>query len=105
VGKTSEHAGAAEDDEPTHHAAPQPPTARSEAHDETELGVTIQSRIKTLPRKQWAVGREFTRRMKQAFDRNGVEMPYAVKPRYLEEIAERAAEAAKDAAPRGVKSA
>jgi len=71
----------------------------------TELGVTIQSRLKTLPRKQWMVGREFVRRMKQAFDRNGIEMPYAVKPRYLEEIAERAAEAAKDAVPRGVKSA
>ncbi len=71
----------------------------------TELGVTIQSRLKTLPRKQWMVGREFVRRMKQAFDRAGIEMPYAVKPRYLEEIAERAAEAAKDAAPREVKSA
>lgn len=73
----------------------------------TELGVTIQSRIKTLPRKQWMVGREFVRRLKQAFDREGIEMPYAVKPRYLEEIGEReaAAEAAKDAAPREVKSA
>jgi len=74
----------------------------------TELGITIQSRIKTLPRKQWMVGREFVRRMKQAFDREGIEMPYAVKPRYLEEIGERAAtavEAVKDAAPREVKSA
>ncbi len=76
----------------------------------TELGVTIQSRIKTLPRKQWAVGREFTRRMKQAFDRNGVEMPYAVKPRYLEELAERPPvegqpSEAKDVGPRKVKSA
>jgi small-conductance mechanosensitive channel len=78
----------------------------------TELGITIQSRIKTLPRKQWMVGREFARRMKYAFDREGIEMPYAVKPRYLEEIGERAAaareaakDAAKDAAPREVKSA
>jgi small-conductance mechanosensitive channel len=76
----------------------------------TELGVTIQSRIKTLPRKQWAIGREFTRRMKQAFDRNGIEMPYAVKPRYLDELAAQApadeppAEA-KDTGPRKVKSA
>jgi len=70
----------------------------------TELGITIQSRLKTLPRKQWMVGREFVRRMKQAFDRNGIEMPYALKPRYLEEMSERAA-AAKDAAPRGVKTA
>jgi small conductance mechanosensitive channel len=76
----------------------------------TELGVTIQSRIKTLPRKQWAVGREFTRRMKQAFDRNGIEMPYAVKPRYLEELAERAPAEGQpaggaDVGPRKVKSA
>jgi moderate conductance mechanosensitive channel len=76
----------------------------------TELGVTIQSRIKTLPRRQWAVGREFAKRMKQAFDRNGIEMPYALKPRYLEEIAERAAEAAQppqeaDSARRQIKSA
>jgi small conductance mechanosensitive channel len=78
----------------------------------TELGVTIQSRIKTLPRKQWMVGREFVRRMKYAFDREGIEMPYAVKPRYLEEIGERAAaarevakDAAKDSVPREVKSA
>ncbi|HEX3500108.1 MAG TPA: mechanosensitive ion channel domain-containing protein [Stellaceae bacterium] len=71
----------------------------------TELGITIQSRLKTLPRKQWMVGREFVRRMKQAFDRDGIEMPYAVKPRYLEEMSERVAEAAKEAAPREVKSA
>jgi small-conductance mechanosensitive channel len=78
----------------------------------TELGVTIQSRLKTLPRKQWMVGREFARRMKRAFDREGIEMPYAVKPRYLEEISERVAAATKEAkeakeesAPREVKSA
>jgi small conductance mechanosensitive channel len=74
----------------------------------SELGITIQSRIKTLPRKQWMVGREFVRRMKHAFDREGIEMPYAMKPRYLDEIGERAAalaEAAKDAAPREVKTA
>ena len=81
----------------------------------TELGVTIQSRLKTLPRRQWAIGREFTKRMKQAFDRNGIEMPYALKPRYLDEMAERAAEEAKaedakaaeakDVGPRQVKSA
>jgi small conductance mechanosensitive channel len=76
----------------------------------TELGVTIQSRIKTLPRKQWAVGREFTRRMKKAFDRNGIEMPYALKPGYLAELAERASAEgqqpeATDAGPRQMKSA
>jgi small-conductance mechanosensitive channel len=77
----------------------------------TELGVTIQSRIKTMPRKQWAVGREFTRRMKKAFDRNGIEMPYALKPGYLEELAKREAAAegkqaeTTDAGPLKMKSA
>ncbi|MBV9524141.1 MAG: mechanosensitive ion channel, partial [Alphaproteobacteria bacterium] len=53
----------------------------------SELGVVVQARIKTLPRKQWAIGREFSRRMKQAFDRYGIEMPYAFKPNYLGETA------------------
>jgi small-conductance mechanosensitive channel len=53
----------------------------------SELGVFLQARLKTLPRKQWAVGREFSRRMKRAFDRHGVEMPYAVRPGYLADIA------------------
>lgn len=38
--------------------------------------VVIKARIKTLPIKQWAVGREFNRRMKMAFDQNGIEIPY-----------------------------
>jgi len=48
----------------------------------SELGVVLQVRMKTLPLRQWAVGREFNRRMKQEFDRNGIEMPYAIKPNY-----------------------
>ena len=36
----------------------------------------IKARIKTLPIKQWAVGREFNRRMKMAFDKAGIEIPY-----------------------------
>ena len=38
--------------------------------------VVIKARIKTLPIKQWAVGREFNRRMKMAFDKKGIEIPY-----------------------------
>jgi small conductance mechanosensitive channel len=55
----------------------------------SELGIFLQARIKTLPRQQWRIGREFNRRMKLAFDREGVEMPYVVKPGYLGEVAER----------------
>jgi small-conductance mechanosensitive channel len=60
----------------------------------SELGIVLQARIKTLPRQQWKIGREFNRRMKLAFDRAGVEMPYAVKPGYLGDIAQRAKQAA-----------
>lgn len=38
--------------------------------------VVIKARIKTLPIKQWAVGREFNRRMKMVFDKKGIEIPY-----------------------------
>jgi small-conductance mechanosensitive channel len=71
----------------------------------TELGMVIQARLKTLPRKQWSIGREFNRRMKQAFDRNGIEMPYAIKPGYLNDIAAATAAALEHAPPAKAKTA
>jgi moderate conductance mechanosensitive channel len=38
--------------------------------------VTIKARIKTLPSHQWAVGREYRRRLKMAFDEKGIEIPF-----------------------------
>lgn len=38
--------------------------------------VIIKARFKTLPIKQWAVGREFNRRMKRRFDELGIEIPF-----------------------------
>jgi len=38
--------------------------------------VTIKVRIKTLPLKQWDVGRELRRRIKNTFDKKGIEMPF-----------------------------
>jgi small-conductance mechanosensitive channel len=38
--------------------------------------VTIKIRIKTLPLKQWAVGRELRRRIKNTFDERGIEIPF-----------------------------
>jgi small conductance mechanosensitive channel len=37
--------------------------------------VTLRFRIKTLPLKQWMVGRELRRRIKKAFDASGVRLP------------------------------
>jgi small-conductance mechanosensitive channel len=41
-----------------------------------DSAVVIRCRIKTLPIRQWVVGREFNRRMKRAFDENGIEIPF-----------------------------
>jgi small conductance mechanosensitive channel len=41
-----------------------------------DSAVVIRARIKTLPSKQWGVGREFNRRMKQRFDERGIEIPF-----------------------------
>jgi moderate conductance mechanosensitive channel len=51
----------------------------------TDSAVVIRVRLKTLPLKQWPVGREFNRRMKRAFDRHGIEMPAANQASYLAE--------------------
>ncbi len=41
-----------------------------------ESQVTIKMRIKTIPLKQWDVGRELRRRIKSAFDARGIEIPF-----------------------------
>ena len=41
----------------------------------TESAVTIKARLKTQPLQQFAVGREYRRRLKKAFDAEGIEMP------------------------------
>ena len=38
--------------------------------------VTMKLRIKTVPLKQWDVGRELRKRIKRAFDRHGIEIPF-----------------------------
>ena len=38
--------------------------------------VVIKARFKTRPIEQWNVGREFNRRLKMAFDREGIEIPF-----------------------------
>jgi small conductance mechanosensitive channel len=41
-----------------------------------DSAVTIKARLKTRPIEQWAVGREYRRRLKKAFDARGIEFPY-----------------------------
>ncbi len=41
-----------------------------------ESQVTIKAMIKTLPLKQWTVGRELRRRIKKTFDEKGIEIPF-----------------------------
>jgi small conductance mechanosensitive channel len=41
-----------------------------------DSAVVIKARIKTKPIRQWAIGREFNRRMKRVFDERGIEIPF-----------------------------
>lgn len=41
-----------------------------------DSAIIIKARIKTMPIKQWRVGREFNRRMKKKFDELNIEIPF-----------------------------
>lgn len=45
----------------------------------TDTAVTIKARIKTMPLKQWEVGRELRRRLKKAFEQAGLDFPHTTK--------------------------
>ncbi len=40
-----------------------------------DSAVIIKARLKTRPIQQWTVGREYRRRLKKAFDAEGIEFP------------------------------
>jgi small conductance mechanosensitive channel len=40
-----------------------------------EAGIVIKARLKTLPIRQWSVGREYRRRLVRAFAAEGIEVP------------------------------
>jgi small conductance mechanosensitive channel len=47
-----------------------------------DAAVMIKCRIKTEPHKQWRVGREMNRRIKNMFDAKGIEIPFPYQPSY-----------------------
>lgn len=50
-----------------------------------DSAVTIRARIKTKPLEQWKVGREYRRRLKKAFDAQGIEIPFPHQTLYMGE--------------------
>ncbi len=50
-----------------------------------DSAVIIKARIKTVPIKQWLVGREMNRRIKKRFDEEGIEIPFPHRTFYFGE--------------------
>jgi small conductance mechanosensitive channel len=50
-----------------------------------DSAVIIKGRIKTRPSRQWAVGREYLRRLKYAFDQDNIEIPFPHRTIYIGE--------------------
>ena len=48
-----------------------------------DSSVTIKVRIKTVPLKQWEVGRELRRRLKKAYDAAGIEFPFPTQTHHI----------------------
>ncbi|MBP8116853.1 MAG: mechanosensitive ion channel family protein, partial [Nitrospira sp.] len=48
-----------------------------------DSAVTIRARIKTKPLEQWKIGREYRRRIKKAFDAQGIEIPFPHQTLYM----------------------
>ena len=44
-----------------------------------DSAVTIRARIKTKPAEQWKIGREYRRRLKKAFDAQGIDIPFPMR--------------------------
>ena len=56
-----------------------------------DSAVILKARVKTVPVKQWYVGREFNRRIKKRFDELGIELPFPHTTLYFGEDKEGAA--------------
>jgi small conductance mechanosensitive channel len=59
-----------------------------EMHGITAFGdsaITVRARIKTLPGKQWAIGRAYNEIIKEVFDARGIEIPFPHMTLYMGE--------------------
>ncbi|MBN1576669.1 MAG: mechanosensitive ion channel family protein [Chitinispirillaceae bacterium] len=65
-----------------------------------DSAVIIKARIKTLPIKQWFVGREMNRRIKMRFDQLGIEIPFPHQTLYFGEASKPIAIQVNDPSPR-----
>ncbi len=68
-----------------------------------DSGVLIRARIKGDPTARWGIGREFNRRIKQRFEKLGIEIPYPHQKLILERDQKHPAEEDFPAAPAGAK--
>ena len=50
-----------------------------------DSAVVVKVRLKTMPSKQWQVGREMNRRIKKRFDEEGIEIPFPHRSLYFGE--------------------
>lgn len=48
-----------------------------------DSAVIVRARVTTKPMKQWAIGREFNRRIKKVFDARGIEIPFPHRTVYM----------------------
>ena len=48
-----------------------------------DSAIIIRARIKTRPIQQWSVGREYRKRLKEAFDRENIEIPFPHRTLFL----------------------
>ena len=51
-----------------------------------DSAIIIKARIKTVPIKQWEVGRAFNLRIKEKFDELGIEIPFPQRTVHVENI-------------------
>jgi small conductance mechanosensitive channel len=51
-----------------------------------DSAVVVRARIKTLPGKQWALGRAYSELVKEIFDERGIEIPFPHVTLYMGEL-------------------